>query len=167
MKYRIPWYLWAIVAFVIALAISLIVGQYTGIYDVYFSFFFMLFIMMIIVIIASVGGFFLGMIMSHRILSKGEFTPFEEEMLKMRQEVTHLKGHVEKIVEHHGLKESTSGETSTPSESRLRALEERLKAREHELAEKIREFEEKLKEKVHHEKTGHDAGKQGEKERDR
>ncbi|MHB1931466.1 MAG: hypothetical protein ACYCPV_00520 [Thermoplasmata archaeon] len=41
-------------------------------------------------VLALVGAIFIGIYISHRILSSGGFTPFEEEMLKMRSEVREL-----------------------------------------------------------------------------
>jgi len=41
-------------------------------------------------VLALVGAIFIGIYISHRILSAGGFTPFEEEMLKMRSEVREL-----------------------------------------------------------------------------
>jgi hypothetical protein len=41
-------------------------------------------------VLALVGAIFIGIYISHRILSAGGFTPFEEEMLKMRSEIREL-----------------------------------------------------------------------------
>jgi hypothetical protein len=48
-------------------------------------------------IVALVGAIFIGIYISHRMLSPSGFTPFEEEMLKMRQEVQELKGAVDSL----------------------------------------------------------------------
>ncbi len=48
-------------------------------------------------ILALVGAIFIGIYVSHRILSPTGFTPFEEEMLKMRQEVHELQASVEAL----------------------------------------------------------------------
>jgi hypothetical protein len=48
-------------------------------------------------ILALVGAIFIGIYISHRILSPGGFTPFEEEMLHMRQEVRELKESVDAL----------------------------------------------------------------------
>lgn len=40
-----------------------------------------------IIILALIGAIFVGMMLSHRILTVGAFTPFEEEMLKMREDI--------------------------------------------------------------------------------
>ncbi|MEW5760835.1 MAG: hypothetical protein AB1779_08730 [Candidatus Thermoplasmatota archaeon] len=49
------------------------------------------------IIIAIIGGFLTGMFLSHRILSIGAFTPFEEEMLKMREDIKEIKEEIKKI----------------------------------------------------------------------
>lgn len=48
-------------------------------------------------ILALVGAIFIGIYISTRLRSPTAFTPFEEEMLKMRQELTQLKGQVDAI----------------------------------------------------------------------
>ena len=42
-------------------------------------------------IVALVGAIFIGVYLSHRILSPTGFTPFEEEMLRMRADVQQVK----------------------------------------------------------------------------
>jgi hypothetical protein len=51
-------------------------------------------------IIALVGAIFIGIYISHRMLSPAGFTPFEEEMLRMRQDVSELKTSVESLRGH-------------------------------------------------------------------
>lgn len=48
-------------------------------------------------ILALIGAIFIGIYISHRILSPVGFTPFEEEMLKMRQEVHDLTESVDAL----------------------------------------------------------------------
>lgn len=48
-------------------------------------------------ILALVGAIFIGIYISTRLRSPTAFTPFEEEMLKMRRELTELKGEVDAI----------------------------------------------------------------------
>lgn len=61
--------------------------------------FFILFVsaLVMITVLAIVGAVFLGMWASHRILSTQGFTPFEQEMLRMREEVRQLAERVEAI----------------------------------------------------------------------
>lgn len=52
-------------------------------------------------ILALVGAVFIGVYIAHRLSSPAGFTPFEEEMLKMRSEVAQLKqevGEVRRVV---------------------------------------------------------------------
>jgi hypothetical protein len=53
-------------------------------------------------ILALVGAIFIGIYISNRMLSPSGFTPFEEEMLKMRKEVRDLTRSVEEIREQLG-----------------------------------------------------------------
>lgn len=48
-------------------------------------------------ILALVGAIFIGIYISARILRPSGFTPFEEEMLKMRADVRDLKAAVEEL----------------------------------------------------------------------
>ncbi len=67
------------------------------------SFLGFVFALVVIAILAIIGAVFLGMVISHRIMSGAAFTPFEEEMLKMRQEVRDLHDRLDAIGEKLGL----------------------------------------------------------------
>ncbi|HEY6238254.1 MAG TPA: hypothetical protein VIZ68_03610 [Thermoplasmata archaeon] len=47
--------------------------------------------------LALVGAIFIGIYISHRLQAPGEFTPFEEEMLKMRSDVQSLRADVAEL----------------------------------------------------------------------
>lgn len=57
----------------------------------------LLFALVFTTVLALVGAVFIGIYFSHRLRSPGSFTPFEEEMLRMRSEVATLKEKVESI----------------------------------------------------------------------
>ena len=44
-----------------------------------------------IIFVAIMGGVFIGMLLGHRLLSSANLTPFEEEMLRMKEDVTEIK----------------------------------------------------------------------------
>ncbi len=48
-------------------------------------------------ILALIGAIFIGIYISHRFLAPGGFTPFEEEMLRMRSDVARLREDVETL----------------------------------------------------------------------
>jgi hypothetical protein len=50
-----------------------------------------------IIILALIGAIFVGMMLSHRILTVGAFTPFEEEMLKMREDIKAIKEKIDRM----------------------------------------------------------------------
>lgn len=52
-----------------------------------------------LIVVAIVGAVLLGMFISHRLLTHGGFTPFEEEMMRMRKEVQQSLKHSEKMRE--------------------------------------------------------------------
>jgi hypothetical protein len=47
--------------------------------------------------LAIVGAIFLGMYLSHRILSKRGFTPFEISMLEMHEDIRDIKKRVDEM----------------------------------------------------------------------
>src|SRR5207245_1875678 len=53
--------------------------------------------LVVVSILSIIGAVFVGMFVSHRILSGKGFTPFEQEMLRMRQDVRELTDRVEEI----------------------------------------------------------------------
>jgi hypothetical protein len=50
-------------------------------------------------ILALVGALFIGIYISHRLQSPAGFTPFEEEMLMMRSEVTAMRAELARLAE--------------------------------------------------------------------
>lgn len=56
-----------------------------------------------LIAVAIVGAIFIGMFISHRLLTHGGFTPFEEEMLRMRRDVEESREHLKKVREEVGV----------------------------------------------------------------
>ncbi len=48
-------------------------------------------------LLAVVGAIFIGLYLSHRLLTPRGFTPFEEEMLRMRAEVREIRAAVDEL----------------------------------------------------------------------
>lgn len=61
------------------------------------NFFLFLITLVIIAILAVIGAMFVGVFVSHRIFSVKAFTPFEKEMLKMREEVGVIAQEISKM----------------------------------------------------------------------
>lgn len=59
--------------------------------DIIANFFLFLLALVTITILAIIGAIFVGIFISHRIFSVKGFTPFEEEMLKMREDIKEIK----------------------------------------------------------------------------
>jgi len=55
--------------------------------DILLNLYTFIFALVIIAILAIIGAVFVGIFVSHRILSAQGFTPFEREMLEMREDV--------------------------------------------------------------------------------
>ncbi len=74
------------------------VAMMTGILpmrDVLTGFYTFVFGLVVISILAIIGAVFFGMYISHRIFSTRQFTTFEEEMLKMKEDVEEIKRKLE------------------------------------------------------------------------
>ena len=102
-RWTLLWLL--IVGVLIAVEIGILTGRITT-GNVIGSFLTFIFALMVISILSIVGAVFVGMFVSHRILSTKGFTPFEQEMLRMRQEVRELSERMDEIASRLGV---TSG----------------------------------------------------------
>ncbi|MFQ5908998.1 MAG: hypothetical protein ACE5JE_09295 [Thermoplasmata archaeon] len=56
----------------------------------------------IVAVLSAVGAMFIGVFVTHRIFASSGFTPFEREMLRMREEVREIRERLEQAsVERH------------------------------------------------------------------
>ena len=95
--------LWLVIVGLLgAIEIAIVVGAVNP-YDVVTFFFIMVSGLIVISVLAIIGATFLGIYISHRILSTRDFTPFEQEMLRMRQEIRDLSGRLDAIAERLGV----------------------------------------------------------------
>lgn len=78
-----------------------------------------------VLVFAILGAFLLGMYASHRILSLGDITPFEEEMLRMKEDVATMR-HELKLMRMGiiGLEEEASDEIGIFNEARAQKAED-------------------------------------------
>jgi membrane protein implicated in regulation of membrane protease activity len=68
-----------------------------------------------VTIVALVGAIFIGIYVSQRLLSPRGFSPFEEEMLKMRADVTEMRRQLQEVMSRTGdPPASSSGSTKGP-----------------------------------------------------
>jgi len=98
-RWALLWLL--VIGVLIAVEVAVITGFITP-GDVIGSFLTFVFALMVISVLSIVGAVFVGMFVSHRILSTKGFTPFEQEMLHMRREVGELRQQIERIAERLG-----------------------------------------------------------------
>ena len=89
--------LWLLVVAALIVVEVAIVAGYIRPTDLVGSFFTFVFALLVISILSMIGAVFVGIFVSHRILSAKGFTQFEQEMLRMRQEVRDLSERVEQI----------------------------------------------------------------------
>ena len=85
------------VVFVLALVAIEITVVVLGI-DPLTNFYFVIVAIAVIGILAIIGAVFVGIFVASRILSSQEFSPFEKEMLAMREDVKALTAKVEELV---------------------------------------------------------------------
>ncbi len=94
--------LWIIVLFIIALLIVVpLISILTGILDITEVYVFVYGAILgwsALILLALIGAIFVGMLLSHRILSTGTFTPFEEEMLRMREDIKAINEKLETLM---------------------------------------------------------------------
>ncbi len=88
---------------ILLLIIAVIILPFTGlivvdIQDVFFLLMGAILSWSFIILFAIIGAIFLGMLLSHRILSIGGFTPFEEEMLKMREDINAINKNLDSLM---------------------------------------------------------------------
>lgn len=50
-----------------------------------------------VAVLSAVGAMFIGVLLTHRIFASSEFTPFEKEMLRMREEVREIRERLEEV----------------------------------------------------------------------
>jgi hypothetical protein len=93
-RWTLLWLL--IVAVLVVIWAGVLLGWITP-GDLVTSFLGFAFALVVIAFLAIIGAVFLGIVISHRIMSGQGFTPFEEEMLKMRQEVRELRDRLDDI----------------------------------------------------------------------
>ncbi len=105
--------LWAIVVVVLVVIELAQVFGFLRAGDIITNFFVLLIVLVVIAILAAIGAGFLGIFFTHRLFSSRGFTPFEEEMLKMREELKRVTALVESIAEKVGLDEE-AGEPPKP-----------------------------------------------------
>jgi len=73
----------------------------------------------VLILIALMGAFLLGLGVGHRAASKSDFSPFEVEMLKMKEEIKALK----ELVQRHNIHHSEGQQPKPAEEDRPRPAE--------------------------------------------
>jgi uncharacterized protein YneF (UPF0154 family) len=96
---------------IIGVLVVIEIGVVTGRIDPLGSLFVFIIGLMVVSVLSIIGAVFVGMFVSHRILSTKGFTPFEQEMLRMRQEVRELSERLGEIASRLGL---TPGNRNKP-----------------------------------------------------
>jgi hypothetical protein len=92
-KFRLPT-VFVILVIVLVIVAVWIVGFLTGVFsinDILLNFIGFISMLISITTLAIVGAIFFGMYISHRILSKRGFTPFEMSMMEMHEDIKEIK----------------------------------------------------------------------------
>jgi len=98
-RWTLLWLL--IVGVLVAIEVSVLTGV-LSLSNILGFFVIFVFGLVVIAVLAIVGGVFLGMWASHSILSTQGFTPFEQEMLRMRQDLKQVVERLDTIAERVG-----------------------------------------------------------------
>lgn len=88
---------WIIIALVL---VVLEVLQLTGIIrlsDIAANFYLFVFSLVIVSVLAIIGAIFLGITIAHRFMVNRGFTPFEEEMLSMKEQINRMEEMIENL----------------------------------------------------------------------
>jgi ABC-type sugar transport system permease subunit len=97
---------WTLLWLVIVLVLVLVWGSMlAGLWratDLALNFFLIIFSLVVIAILAIIGAVFVGIFVSQRIMSAQGFTPFEREMLEMREDVKWIRERISAIEEKAG-----------------------------------------------------------------
>ena len=99
LKYRIPLLFYFLLIILIIIA-TWIIGTVTGIIpitDILLNFIGFISMLVTITMLAIVGAIFIGMYVSHRILTKKGFTPFEISMMEMHEDIKDIKKRINKL----------------------------------------------------------------------
>jgi hypothetical protein len=99
-RWALLWIL--VVGVLVAVELLVATGRITP-GDVSGSFLVIVYGLVVIAVLSFIGAVALGIFVSHRILSGKGFTPFEQEMLRMRQDVRELADRVEEIAARMGV----------------------------------------------------------------
>lgn len=99
---------WIVLLGIIALFLTLFF--YEDITDVFFFVRMAIVTWVALILMALIGAIFIGMFLSHRILSIGGFTPFEEEMLKMREDIKSINIKLDSLMTQKNLKNEKEAE---------------------------------------------------------
>ena len=100
-KVRTPFSYILMIAFfcIVALFLSLLIGIIDITTDVFVYLRAAIIGWIILIVLALIGAIFVGMFLSHRILSIGGFTPFEEEMIEMREDIKTINKKLDRLIE--------------------------------------------------------------------
>jgi len=98
-KFRIPiiYYVFVFAIFIIAAWIIVIQLGWITVNSILLDFIGFISMLVVIFMLAVLGAIFMGMFISHRILASRGFTPFEREMLEMRDDLNKIDERLERI----------------------------------------------------------------------
>jgi hypothetical protein len=105
---------WIILLLIIVLFLTLFFSP--EITDVFFFVRMAIVTWVALILMALIGAIFFGMFLSHRILSIGGFTPFEEEMLKMREDINTINKKLDSLMTQNNPGDNSKEEDNTADE---------------------------------------------------
>ena len=118
-RYRLTWQLAISIVLVITIALIPVVIYFLDYKQIFIYIVSAIIGWTVLVLIAIMGAFLLGMAVGHRLASKSEFTPFEVEMIKMKEEVKHVKELVHRHNKHHTTEKEDQVKVAQPAEKEV------------------------------------------------
>ncbi len=89
--------IWSVV---ITILVAFEILQFSGIIrlsSIAANFYIFMFSLVTISILAVIGAIFLGITIAHRLLESKGFTPFEIEMLSMKEQISEIKNAIDEL----------------------------------------------------------------------
>jgi hypothetical protein len=98
-KFRIPIIYYVIIVALIIIAAWIVIIQlgFVTVESLLLNFYGFISMVVIVSMLAVLGAIFMGMFISHRILASHGFTPFEREMLEMREDLNKINEKLERM----------------------------------------------------------------------
>ncbi|MEM3852243.1 MAG: hypothetical protein QXP70_04505 [Methanomassiliicoccales archaeon] len=88
---------WLAIVVVLVIFELLQLGGILRVTEIVANFYLFMFSLVTVSVLAVIGAVFLGISIAHRFMQNRSFTPFEEEMLAMKEQINRMENMIEKM----------------------------------------------------------------------